>query len=577
MHHLDQMDSLRGGLQHLAFAHDIAALQQHLNDGGARGGRAQAGLLHGVRQFLLVERLARGFHGREQRALRESLGRTGLLLQGLHVHHGLRLALRQARRQRGRFRCALLAALRDHVQRLPTHLLHGRSGGVIVIRHAGIGNRRDDGGHRPDVIVMPRAEQAAADQIVDLALIGREIAGLHGRRDDGVVIGHLGIVDEAAAQRTLAGALRQQRVVRLLDGPHHGRQGVRHVLRKVAAIGARIADQLAALIERLRGFQGLLRAEAIKAIGMPLQFGEIVEQRRRHALRFGLDGSNVRRAYVRARHDPLRLFAIGREPHGHLDGILRCRRDRLAEPGTLILLIRDRRERRQHFHVIFRHEGPDRQLAFHQHGQRGRLHAANREFVVPRQRVGAREIHAHQPIGAAAPARGVGQRIVCRAVLQFAEALADGVGRERGNPEAAERLPACGGFVDVTENQLAFAAGVGGAHHRRHFGRVQDLAHYFELRLSLLVDHQRPVVRQHGEQIAPPVLPLRLDLVRLRQRHQVADGPSDHVAVAVQISLPLFRGAQHARDVARHGRLFRQDGHAGALRIRAAHLPSVTC
>src|ERR1022692_3858578 len=66
-----------------------------------------------------------------------------------------------------------------------------------------------------------------------------------------------------------------------------------------------------------------------------------------------------------------------------------------------------------------------------QHGKRGRLHAAHREIVVQRQRVGAREIHAHQPIGAAAPARRVGQRIVCRAVLQFAETFADGVRRKR--------------------------------------------------------------------------------------------------------------------------------------------------
>lgn len=41
--------------------------------------------------------------------------------------------------------------------------------------------------------------------------------------------------------------------------------------------------------------------------------------------------------------------------------------------------------------------------------------------------------------------------------------------------------------------------------------------------------------------------------------------------------LPLFRGTQHARDVARHRRLLRQDGQAGALRIRAAHMPRVTC
>ena len=113
MHHLDQLDAFLGGLQHLAVAHDVVALQQHLDDGRARGRRAQAGLLHGVGEFFLVERLARRLHGREQRGFGESLGRPRLLLERLHVHHVLRLALLQARRQRlRRLRRALLPALR---------------------------------------------------------------------------------------------------------------------------------------------------------------------------------------------------------------------------------------------------------------------------------------------------------------------------------------------------------------------------------------------------------------------------------------------------------------------------------
>jgi hypothetical protein len=117
------------------------------------------------------------------------------------------------------------------------------------------------------------------------------------------MIGDFGIVHEAAPQGTLAGARRQQRVVRLFDRAHHRRQGGRHILRKMPAIGARIADQLAALVKRLSGFQSLLCAETIKAVGVPLQFGEIVKQRRRHALRFGLDGCDVRRARARPRYD----------------------------------------------------------------------------------------------------------------------------------------------------------------------------------------------------------------------------------------------------------------------------------
>ena len=75
----DQADSLVGGFQALAVAHDIFALEQHFDDGSAGGGRAEAGLLHGVGEFLLIERLARGFHGGEERAFGEALGRARLL------------------------------------------------------------------------------------------------------------------------------------------------------------------------------------------------------------------------------------------------------------------------------------------------------------------------------------------------------------------------------------------------------------------------------------------------------------------------------------------------------------------
>ena len=115
-------------------------------------------------------------------------------------------------------------------------------------------------------------------------------------------------------------------------------------------------------------------------------------------------------------------------------------------------------------------------------------------FVVG-QRVGAREVHAHQPVGAAAAAGGVGQADRNRGRAQGVEALADGVRRERGDPQAADRLGALRGLVDVAEDQFAFAAGVRGAHDARDLGRVEDLLHGLELVLGLLVDDQRPLRR----------------------------------------------------------------------------------
>ena len=229
---------------------------------GARGRRAEAGLLHGVGEFLFVERLARGLHGGEQRRVGETLGRPRLLFEDFDVEHVLRLAFGEAGRQclssggiGRRPDAAFFALARRQVQHLPADLLHGAARGVIAVDDGGVANRGDHRGDAPDVVVVPGAEQAAADEVVDLALVGRErgLAGRGGGGNDGVVIGDLGVVDEAAAEGTLAGAGREVLAIGRGDGvrPPRGRV-CGHILREVAAIGARIADQLVAFVEGLR-------------------------------------------------------------------------------------------------------------------------------------------------------------------------------------------------------------------------------------------------------------------------------------------------------------------------------------
>jgi hypothetical protein len=157
-----------------------------------------------------------------------------------------------------------------------------------------------------------------------------------------------------------------------------------------------------------------------------------------------------------------------------------------------------RMEGGHHLQVVLGDEAADRQFALHHHGQRRRLHAAHGELFVVGQRVGAREVHAHQPVGPAAAARGVGQRVVVGGPAQRVEALADGL---RVSEEIHRRLTGLShlrGLVDVAEDQLALAAGVGGAHHARDLGRVEDLADHLELVLGLLVDHQRPLSGSMG-------------------------------------------------------------------------------
>jgi hypothetical protein len=60
-----------------------------------------------------------------------------------------------------------------------------------------------------------------------------------------------------------------------------------------------------------------------------------------------------------------------------------------------------------------------------------------------------------------------------------------------------------------------------------------------------------------------PLTPLRLDFVRLRQCGEVADGPGNNEAVAVQIAFTLAGGSKDTRDVSRDGGLFGQHSGAG--------------
>ncbi len=59
-----------------------------------------------------------------------------------------------------------------------------------------------------------------------------------------------------------------------------------------------------------------------------------------------------------------------------------------------------------------------------------------------------------------------------------------------------------------------------------------------------------------------------MDLMRLRQRGQMADGPGDYVAIAVLISVAWAGRAQNARNIARHRRFFGEHGNGPGFRSR---------
>jgi hypothetical protein len=103
-----------------------------------------------------------------------------------------------------------------------------------------------------------------------------------------------------------------------------------------------------------------------------------------------------------------------------------------AEPCALIGErgrggVGERLEAGDDLEVILGHEVADGQLALDEHGEGRGLDAADRDVLVERQAVGARQVHADQPVGAAAAAGGVGEAVVVGAAAQAREAVEDRV------------------------------------------------------------------------------------------------------------------------------------------------------
>ncbi len=82
----DEGEPLGGGDQLAAVSRHVILRDQALDDGRARGGRAETLLAHGRAQFLIIDEFARAFHGGEQGRFgvaRRRLGFDRLDLDGL--------------------------------------------------------------------------------------------------------------------------------------------------------------------------------------------------------------------------------------------------------------------------------------------------------------------------------------------------------------------------------------------------------------------------------------------------------------------------------------------------------------
>jgi len=173
------------------------------------------------------------------------------------------------------------------------------------------------------------------------------------------------------------------------------------------------------LVEGLSEIESLLRAEPEPTVRMPLQFGEVVEQRRFLTLRFGLDRFDRSLPRSRALDNSPGLHAVVRQAfleHAQI-GMIRIGSAAGAEGGM-------------DFEILFDDETPDRQFPLYDHGQRWRLHAAHGKLFIECEGVGPRKIHTDQPVGPASSPCGVGQPIVIGAGTQRFKTFSNGIGCE---------------------------------------------------------------------------------------------------------------------------------------------------
>ncbi len=208
-----------------------------------------------------------------------------------------------------------------------------------------------------------------------------------------------------------------------------------------------------------------------------------------------------------------------------------------------------------------RAEGEDLQLPVHQHGQGRGLHPACGPGVLlgaglhpPGQGPGG--VHSDQPVCLRAASGGVAQAIILGAGPQILEALADGLGGHRLQPEALAGLVNLQVVQDLAKDQLALAAGVAGVDHARDVLAVEQFLECRQAGRVALLGLEFEGGGKDRQILELPLPVAGVDFVGILELDQVAHGPGNHPGLALQVFLVVFKAAQGLGDIA---------GHAGFL------------
>ena len=230
------------------------------------------------------------------------------------------------------------------------------------------------------------------------------------------------------------------------------------------------------------------------------------------------------------------------------------------------------RKRGVHFPIVAADEFANFLFAFHHHRQGGGLHSAHRGQKKPAiARVkgghGPRAVDAHQPVGFAAAACGVGQRFHVVVAAQMVKPVAYGLGRHALQPQAADglaqRLGATGILLNQAKNQFPLSTRVARIYKCVHIFALGQLDHRVQAGFGLVHRLQIKVRRNHGQVGKTPFAAFDVKFFGCLNLYQMAYSAGNQVGVALKKLVVLFKFARHRRecahDVLRHGGLFGYD------------------
>ncbi len=407
-----------------------AAFKERLEDGGTRGGRAEAVRFgENLLDARIADELGNAAHRSNERGVGEGLGRGGLARDDGQIADLDRVAGLQAG-QRGRILGRVAVAFVGRfvgafrTERPPTERQD-----LPPVRDESL-SRDVELDPRLEVFVggIELREIPPADERVDGALTVGERGGGPARvcrRDDRVVGRNLGVVPRLGSERPVGAGGRSGKDRGGLDETRHDLLRLGELpFGQVRAIRARVREKAMGFVEALARVENGLGRETERPAGVHLQGRERIRERGRFALAIvgavddaSLLAPNARRHGVGDRAIAEAFFVV--EVRGGA---------RIGDPGGAkdlagLCLYRDGDD------VIGnRVKGRDGLVAGDDKPKNGRLHAADRKDAVvaggaTEQGVEARHVHAVEPVGALACEGRRGERRVRAIGLERAERM----------------------------------------------------------------------------------------------------------------------------------------------------------